>query len=595
MTGIHSRAALPIRIAHPAHAELEFFTDDYFEFLKQHGYEGFYLQDSPFDVTRTGNSGNFKRHFHLISLYEIAYGYRREEYREYIGEICRRAARHRLDVHLCLWEPRLPDYARNMLPPEWQGRGGFLHHKLNRTAFCWAVPEAVAYWKRMVQAAFVELPEIRGVHVGLVDNEASFCDATCPNCRGESAEQGIIDVFSTIGEVARGRDRFRLAVYDWWLNDAAIEKVLPALPEGSLLIGRSARGLKQTIDGAPVPGEVEDITAILDTCSPRTRQQQARADQYGLAFVDMVSWSHPIEHWWLPAPPDPTFAINKLKALAEVGAVGWYDFDCGAIEPGSIAEAIRVWSADSKAAPESILREVLVAIYGDEADAAARSYELFGGAKSLFPVGMNDASIIGFSGRCCGLGLAIVGPFHLEDFRFYDTGHAFNWFAPFNLLTVSVLEKLLPLIRRIVPLLLEAVENLKGLSGSASAVTREIETFEIYHRHYVALKNYCELALSKRRWLDGELSDEEFLASVRSIAADELDNLAGVEKWLVRNPAGISNPCHQLLGTLTEVWPGLDFESDLLAPKRRSLEHLCKLDAIAAMPAYAIHGLSDRP
>jgi hypothetical protein len=124
------------RIANPSRPELEFFTDDYFVFLKSCGYEGLYLQDSPFDSERTGNAGNFKRDYHLIYLYDLAYGYRREEYAGYVREVCRRAPRHGLGVYFCLWEPRLPEYARSVLPLAWQGSGGFAHHGFKSIAFC---------------------------------------------------------------------------------------------------------------------------------------------------------------------------------------------------------------------------------------------------------------------------------------------------------------------------------------------------------------------------------------------------------------------------------------------------------------------------
>ena len=53
----------------------------YFQLLVRCGYEGLYLQDSPFD-SHTGNHGAFKKMFHLIYLYEIAFGLERQRYRE---------------------------------------------------------------------------------------------------------------------------------------------------------------------------------------------------------------------------------------------------------------------------------------------------------------------------------------------------------------------------------------------------------------------------------------------------------------------------------------------------------------------------------
>ena len=277
---------LSIRIAHPSRSDLEFFTDEYFRFLKSCGYEGLYLQDSPFDPLRTGNAGNFKRHFHLIFLYDLAYGYRRAEYVEYVREICRRAARHDLAVHLCLWEPRLPEYARSILPLAWQGTGGFEHHRFKRLAFCWGVSEASEYWKEMARTALDAVPEIRGFHLGMVDNEASFCDTSCPHCGGKSRETGMLEVYRCLGEIAHRRKDFRVAVYDWWFPPDVLAKLPSLLPKNSLLIGRSSQGFHQVIDGKELPGKVEDITCIMDGVSQPTLDQVHRAKALGFRFVD---------------------------------------------------------------------------------------------------------------------------------------------------------------------------------------------------------------------------------------------------------------------------------------------------------------------
>ena len=58
---------MPIRVAHPSHPGLDYLDDAYFALLRRCGYEGLYLQDSPFD-SFTGNAGPFKASYHLISL-----------------------------------------------------------------------------------------------------------------------------------------------------------------------------------------------------------------------------------------------------------------------------------------------------------------------------------------------------------------------------------------------------------------------------------------------------------------------------------------------------------------------------------------------
>ena len=190
---------LPIRIAHPPKPQLEHLDDAYFELLVKCGCQGLYLQDSPFDAV-TGNHGAFKKQFHLIYLYDIAYGPERQRYRDYINEVCRRAARHGLETHLCCWEPRLPFNAWGETPVAWRGRGGFYYAgRMNVTSFCWSEPEAVAYWKQMALDAFAALPEIAGVHLGVVDNEANFCDESCPKCGGRTQAQQMTPLRMTAG------------------------------------------------------------------------------------------------------------------------------------------------------------------------------------------------------------------------------------------------------------------------------------------------------------------------------------------------------------------------------------------------------------
>src|SRR5205823_3070093 len=122
---------LPIRVAHPSRPQLDALDDEYFALLKRCEYEGLYLQDSPFD-SLTGNHGAFKKLFHLVYLYDIAFGPERKRYRDYINEVCRRAARHNLGTYLCCWEPRLPYYAWGDTPPSWRGTGGFFYDGHNK-------------------------------------------------------------------------------------------------------------------------------------------------------------------------------------------------------------------------------------------------------------------------------------------------------------------------------------------------------------------------------------------------------------------------------------------------------------------------------
>ncbi len=99
---------LPVRIVQNRHARLDAFDDAWFRFLKRSGVSAIFLQNAPFDPMRTGNVGQFFHHFHLISLFDIARSHRRQDYQDYINEVCRRAAAFGIEVWLDCWEPRLP-------------------------------------------------------------------------------------------------------------------------------------------------------------------------------------------------------------------------------------------------------------------------------------------------------------------------------------------------------------------------------------------------------------------------------------------------------------------------------------------------------
>lgn len=569
MSSFESRP-LPIRVAHPARPQLDHLDDAYFEFLAACGYEGLYLQDSPFD-SLTGNHGAFKKCFHLIYLYDIARGPRRQEYVDYIAEVCRRAARHGLKTHLCLWEPRLPLSAWAETPPSWRGRGGFAYAgRCNMTSFCWSEKAAVEYWKHMAFDAFSAVPDIAGVHLGLVDNEASFCDASCPKCKGTTGAQLVEDLYSTLRAIKNGRAEFRIAIYDWWLPEGLMERLSGIIGDDALVIGRSSQGHRQD----SLPGKVEDMTAIFSGCGPEIIRRKAVTDKLGLRLVDMPAWSHPNEAWWLPASPEPAYAVEKLNSLRSLGAVGWYDFDCGATEPGSIADAIVVWTKTPDAPVDSLVRTVLTDIFVEACPAVGNAYRLFRAGKQAFPIAYANPSVTGFSGRCLGLGLCLFGPFRLEDFRLLDLGHVFNWFAPFNLVTPDTIPVVVPRLEQTTAALLAAYEEIQSITVTSSRARREVNSFEIHYRHYRAIRNYFLLGQAKWDLLEERADQAAFGVRVREIASDELDNLTGIETWALTNPNALMNPCHSLIGTLEEVWPDTRFVPSMFAAKRQSLLEL---------------------
>ena len=561
---------LPIRIAHPPKPQLEFLDDAYFSHLVKCGCQGIYLQDSPFD-SFTGNHGPFRKKFHLIYLYDIARGPEQSRYVGYINEVCRRAARWGLETHLCCWEPRLPFDAWGETPPAWRGRGGFPYAgNMDITSFCWSEPDAVAYWKQMARDAFATLPGLSGVHLGVVDNEANFCDINCPKCRGLTMARQLEDIYTTFAEIKVGRPGFRIAIYDWWLPPELLERLPGIVGKDALIIGRSSQGHVQP----GLTGHVEDMTMVVGGCGSGIVRKKTIADGLGLRLVDMPAWSHANEAWWLPPPPDPLYAIEKLNALRELGASGWYDFDCGSLEPGSIADAIALWSAHPGVSSDQLVCEVLSGIYGSAAPAAAPAYVQYRWGKEQFPIAYNDATVGGFSGRCCGLGCALVGPFLPIDFRFVDTGHVRDWMAPYNLVTATSIPVVLPRLKRAAHHMQEAYTIIAALPEAGERAVRERETFDIYRCHYRAMWNYYRLGQARLGLVECRLDQAAYAAQVGEIARDEQENLAAAEAWCRRHPGGLFNPCQSLAGWIGEMWPDEEFTPDLFGPKRRSLQAL---------------------
>jgi hypothetical protein len=152
----------------------------------------------------------------------------------------------------------------------------------------------------------------------------------------------------------------------------------------------------------------------------------------------------------------------------------------------------------------------------------------------------------------------------------------FNWFAPFNLVTMSTLPVVLPRLERAAEHFKEAFSAITLVPSSSPRAAWEKDVFEIHYRSARAMRNYFRLGQAKQDLLEGKCDRAGFDEQARKIAEDEGENLAATEVWDARNPGSFFNPCHNLLGTLEEVWPTDDFRSDLFAAKRASLEILSK-------------------
>ena len=205
------------------------------------------------------------------------------------------------------------------------------------------------------------------------------------------------------------------------------------------------------------------------------------------------------------------------------------------------------------------------------------------------PTGLPSKQVPGLDSRCCGLGYCLFGPFHLEDLAFYDSGHARNYFAPYNLLTEDTIPHILRSSSQVSELLEAALHRLAALPPPTPAAAWEKAVFEIHYRSFRALHHYTALASAKWENACGQLPDPEYQSTVKSIATAELENYEAAIAWHHAHPGVLGNPCHRMLGHFVEAWPDVDFSTDFLAPKRKSLIFLKHhFDPAEWIPAHFI-------
>jgi hypothetical protein len=373
-----------------------------------------------------------------------------------------------------------------------------------------------------------------------------------------------------------------------------VDSILDRLPAGSPVIGRSARGLPFSSPDGSWSGHIADISNISDGLSEDFPRHCEKAGARNLLPIDMVSWSRGMENFFLPAPPDPLFAIRKSRALLEAGAHGWMDYDCGCIEPGSLAHGMREWTADPTASDETLFMRTLESIWGEQVAKEARSaYDLYREARQWMPTGIPSQETPNFDARGCGWGFCLFAPYHLSDLAFTDTVHAKNYFAPFNLIVGDTLDLLLHSTEQVCERLEQARGIVAGLPGLTPDAEWEVAVFEIHWRSFLSVRNYVLLAKAKHDHANKTLSDAEYRSRVSQIAQDELANLDGIEQWHALHPHQLGNPCHRALGHLVECFPEANFKSGLFIPKRKSLLFLRDtFDPAEFLPDFVIQETS---
>jgi hypothetical protein len=283
-----------------------------------------------------------------------------------------------------------------------------------------------------------------------------------------------------------------------------------------------------------------------------------------------------MEHWWLPAPPDPGFAWDKFNALRVINAHGWYDFDCGCLEPGSVSDMLATLTASPDLPREEAIDQVWQSIYGEEALPSVReAYQLYEEGKACFPIALSPEEVPELSLLALGLGLVLFGPFIPEDLRMLNLRvDPRSHFSPFHFFTPETI----PVYRRCFPLgadhLAKALDRIQSLPGNTGAIRREQDSFEIHYRHFRALANYADLAEAVYLHSQGSLVETDYRNRLEALARNELENTLALNRWIERNPYVLGNPCWLLTGKLEDCWPGLHWSENGLKPKIESLQAL---------------------
>jgi hypothetical protein len=441
----------------------------WFDWLKEIGYTGVYLENDPFRPPRSGNASQFGTLYRLISLYDLAWGDQRQRLRDWIALGCQLAHERGMKLYLSLCEPRIPAEAWGLFPVEWHGRGGWDRPQWNFISWCFGNPEAVAAFEEMATEAFRQVPGIDGLKMGTHDNDACLCNDTCPRCKGTARAELTKRVFaSLVRSVDRAglhRPDFEYVPYTWWWQPEELAALTEILQNRrTLVMGRSTWGLKQYWQGHEL-GQNKDLALGLTGVSDSFRNEQTAAKSKGWAMLDVAPWGHSLEYFWLPYTPAPNRVAERLCDLNALGVSGWFDYACGGVYPGINTEIIRDFQACRSRSAGELVTGTLARLYpADEQIDAAAAYGLAEKALSCRPVAFDAPDVTNLSGRstieaCIGL------PFDPGAISGLDQGHRVCFFTPANFMTSGAIPTLLEMYAACAKAWEEADAAFEGLRG----------------------------------------------------------------------------------------------------------------------------------
>lgn len=505
--------------------------EEWLDWLRELGYTGIYLEPDPGGPSQSGNSSQFQTLYRLISLYDLAWGRERHRLQRWIQRCCDLAHEREMSVYLSLWEPRIPAEAWGKFPAEWHGRGGFDRPPRNAISWCLSEPDAAVAFKRMAAKAFQSIPAIDGIKMGTLDNDAHLCDPEeCDRCAGKDRADQFHNLFELLVDAtdmaSLNVGEFDYVLYTWWWPEKAVDRVAE-LVEGRrvTVLGRSTQGLVQKWNGREL-GEVPDISLGIDGISEPFRRGLKTAESRGWSMADMTGFGHTIEYFWLPYTPAPHRVANRIGGLRDIGASGWFDYDCGGIYPGINSEIIREDAANPESSPDSLVESAFERLYQPHELKRARSaYEKAEEALAARPIGYQPKGPS--RGASAGtIEVVIAMPFEPGYIQGFDMGHRVFYFHPANFMVPDAIPTLLKMFEACVQHWEEAWEAVRDLEGrrpwSDGCLSWEKNVFRAHYLCASSALRYIRMARNRLARGNGELDARTERDRLLTILKDEL-------------------------------------------------------------------------
>lgn len=459
--------------AFPPRVEQLFPTDRWLKSISEAGYTHLFLIVDPFYHPEADFGSEEDGSMWLLSLFAMTTGPVHRSYQSWLRAISDAAGGFGLQVGIELWEPQLPIYARQTLPPEWKGPA--LHD--GSEPLCVLQPDARAWLLQGFRDLLDAVPNMNAIAMGAFDNGANLCDSKCPRCGSHPLAERFSDLYRDIESACKHvRPNFQLIPYDWFWPDDFFAPVLTKLPHGTPILTRMEKGASYTPDPSHPEwaGHVFDESVGCDEPGPGLQKAKGSVASSGGGVLAMLPLSGMFEAWNLPYIPAAGQIAKKFDLMRREKVSGWVDYDCGGIHRGLMLDLVTIVQNHPIASSNDWLRILAEQRYGSTEGAAVglQMWQAFDGAVRAFPLVLDFNSISEFSGRFgVAMGLVPIHPFLPDRARqAKDARQERFWFDPHNFLTAEAI----PPIRECMSRTLQSAR--KGLSLSEQLLQQAAPT-----------------------------------------------------------------------------------------------------------------------